>query len=613
VRDAVPVARPASGVVVGNRRTVAAMSENRQNRAVRARQADPVTTTVDPAAPVPFSQPGPAAPDPAAPDPAAPDLAAPDLDAAVADDVASDPAAPDDAARDPSAPDDADWPDPAVAYRAVSGRDPRFDGRLYLGVTSTGVYCRPSCPARTPRPENCRYYRSAAAAVAAGFRACRRCRPDSLPGSREWDARADLAARALRAITQGVVDEVGVDGLAERLHVSARQLQRVVVAEVGAGPAQLARSRRAQLARHLIDETTLPMADVAFAAGFASVRQFNDVMRAAFGAPPRDLRRARRTPATSPASPAADAGDRTPVEPAGLSLHLRHRAPFDAQAWFAHVERRAVPGMEVAERGRDLRVTRLVPAAHGPARVTVRLDPAGRRVDVDLDLASLADLARTVAAVRRWLDLDADPALVAAALGEDPALAPLVAARPGLRVPGTVDGYELAVRAVLGQQVSTAAARTFAERLVAAHGAPGPGGLRSFPRPEEVLAAGPDGLRAIGLTGGRTRTVLAVAAAVADGLVLDPSADRAATRAALLALPGVGPWTAEYVALRALADPDAVPDGDLGRRREVGLLDADGAPAGETPDARAVRARAAGWRPWRGYAAQHLWTAAGDR
>jgi AraC family transcriptional regulator of adaptative response / DNA-3-methyladenine glycosylase II len=433
-----------------------------------------------------------------------------------------------------------------------------------------------------------------------------------LPGSREWDARADLAAQALRAIGQGVVDEVGVDGLADRLHVSARHLQRVVVAEVGAGPAQLARSRRAQLARHLIDETALPMADVAFAAGFASVRQFNDVMRTAFGAPPRDLRRARRAgagtaPATGAGSLAAD--DRTPVEAAGLSLHLRHRDPFDAEAWFAHVEHRAVPGLEIAERAADLRVTRLVAAPHGPAHVTVRLDPAGRRVDVDLRLASLADLSRTVAAVRRWLDLDADPALVAAALSEDPALAPLVAARPGLRVPGTVDGYELAVRAVLGQQVSTAAARTFAERLVAAHGEPGPGGLRTFPGPDALLAAGPDALRAIGLTGGRAATVLAVAAAVADGLLLDPAADRAATRAALLALPGVGPWTAEYVALRALADPDAFPDGDLVLRREVGALDA----TERTPEAREVRARAAGWRPWRGYAAQHLWTAAASR
>lgn len=505
--------------------------------------------------------------------------------------------------------------DPEVAYRAVSGRDPRYDGRLYLGVTSTGVYCRPSCPARTPRPENCRYYRSPAAAVAAGFRACRRCRPDALPGSREWDARADLAARALRAIAHGVVDEVGVDGLARSLHVSARHLQRVVVAEVGAGPAQLARSRRAQLARHLLDETDLGMADVAFAAGFASVRQFNDVMRGAFGAPPGVLRAARRR-AVAPGH--ADPGERAAVDGARLSLHLRHRAPFDARAWFAHVERRATPGLERAGAAAgELRVARLVPAAHGPASVEVRLATDGSRVDLSLGLASLADLAPTVAAVRRWLDLDADPAVVTAALAQDPALAPLVAARPGLRVPGTVDGAELAVRAVLGQQVSVLAARTFTERLVAAHGVPGPDGLRAFPTSEAVAAAGVDGIRALGLTTARAVSVVALAEAVAGGLRLDPAADRAAARAGLLALPGIGPWTTEYVALRALGDPDAFPDGDLVLRRAAGAVDAgwDGSPGGwpgaaaPAPAARAVRERSERWRPWRGYAAQHLWTA----
>lgn len=495
------------------------------------------------------------------------------------------------------------WIDRAVAYRAVSGRDPRYDGRLYLGVTSTGVYCRPSCPARTPRQENCRYYRSSAAAVAAGFRACRRCRPDALPGTREWDARADLAAQALRAIASGVVDEAGVEGLAARLHVSARHLQRVVVAEVGAGPAQIARSRRAQLARHLIDETRLPMADVAFAAGFASVRQFNDVMRETFGATPRELRARRR----GPALPAPDA--RTPVDRARLALHLRHRGPLDAAAWFAHVERRAVPGLEVAEDGPDgYRVRRLAPAPHGPALVDVRLAADGSRVDVELELASLGDLAPTVARVRRWLDLDADPALVGAVLAEDPDLAPLVAARPGLRVPGTVDGYELAVRTVLGQQVSVAAARTLTARLVAAHGAPGPGGLRAFPRPEALAAVPVTELRGLGLTGARAATVLAVAEAVAGGLHLDPAADRERARAALLALPGIGAWTTEYVALRALGDPDAFCEGDLVLRRAVGRYAPTPDRAG-SPSARAVRERSQRWRPWRGYAAQHLWTA----
>ena len=538
------------------------------------------------------------------------------------------------------------WIDRTVAHRAVSGRDPRYDGSLYLGVTSTGVYCRPSCPARTPRPENCQYYRSAAAAVAAGFRACRRCRPDALPGSREWDARADLAAQALRAIGLGVVDEVGVEGLADRLHVSARHLQRVVVAEVGAGPAQIARSRRAQLARHLLDETTLSMADVAFAAGFASVRQFNDVMRATFGATPRELRAARRGRAgRGHAGPSAgiragtdvldgDAGSRPPVERAHLALHLRHRPPFDAASWFAHVERRAVPGLEsAAATAAELRVERLVPASHGLARATVRLTPDGSRVDVELELASLADLAPTVARVRRWLDLDADPALVAGVLAEDPDLVPLVAARPGLRVPGTVDGYELAIRAVLGQQVSVAAARTLTARLVEAHGEPGPGGLRAFPRPEVLVAVGVEGVQALGLTGSRATTVVALAQAVEDGLHLDSAADRQRTRAALLALPGIGAWTTEYIALRALGDPDAFPDGDLILRRAVGRYAppagpgaanaggvavgraagsgarAIGGSADAASTARETRDRSQAWRPWRGYAAQHLWTA----
>lgn len=519
------------------------------------------------------------------------------------------------------------WIDRTAAHRAVSGRDPRYDGSLYLGVTSTGVYCRPSCPARTPRPENCRYYRSAAAAVAAGFRACRRCRPDALPGSREWDARADLAAHALRAIGLGVVDEVGVEGLADRLHVSTRHLQRVVVAEVGARPAQIARSRRAQLARHLLDETTLSMSEVAFAAGFASVRQFNDVMRTTFGATPRELRAG--TDLLD-----RDAGSRPPVDRARLTLHVRHRPPFDAASWFAHVERRAVSGLETAEAtAAELRVERLVPAAHGPARATVRLTPDGSRVDVELELASLADLAPTVARVRRWLDLDADPALVAGVLAEDPDLARLVAARPGLRVPGTVDGYELAIRAVLGQQVSVAAARTLTARLVAAHGEPGPGGLRAFPRPEVLAAVGVAGVRVLGLTGSRATTVVALAQAVAAGLHLDPAADRQRTRAALLALPGIGAWTTEYIALRALGDPDAFPDGDLILRRAVGRYAppaasgaadgrgvavgqaagsgerAVGGSAGGAPTAREIRDRSQAWRPWRGYAAQHLWTA----
>ena len=463
--------------------------------------------------------------------------------------------------------------DPEACYRAVSGRDSRWDGRLFLGVTSTGVYCRPSCPARTPRPENCRYYPSAAAAVAAGFRACRRCRPDALPGSRDDDHRADLAARALRLIRDGEVDGAGVGGLAARLHVSERHLHRVLVEEVGVGPLRLAATRRAQTARLLIDETSLPMADVAFAAGFASIRQFNDVMRSEFGCPPSALR---RRPAET---------DRRPSEHGpSLTLTLRYREPYATATVWGFLQARVVPGVEQGDAAGVLR--RFVPA--GPARVAVEVHPPrDGRVTTRLDLPDLAALGPAVARVRRWLDLDADPGAVDAALATDPGLAPLVRRHPGMRVPGTVDGFELAVRAVVGQQVSVAGARTLLGRLVAEVGTDG------FPPAQTVAALPPDALRAAGLTGRRAATVHALAVEVAAGrLVLDPGADRAETRRRLLAVPGVGTWTAGYVAMRALADPDAWPAGDavLDRRvRERGL----------DPDR---------WRPWRSYAALHLWT-----
>jgi AraC family transcriptional regulator, regulatory protein of adaptative response / DNA-3-methyladenine glycosylase II len=466
--------------------------------------------------------------------------------------------------------------DPDACYRAVSSRDSRFDGRLYLGVRSTGVYCRPSCPARTPRPENCRYYPSAAAAVAAGFRACRRCRPDALPGSRDDDHRADLAARALRLIRDGEVDAAGVGGLAARLHVSERHLHRVLVGEVGVGPLRLAATRRAQTARLLVDQTPLTMAEVAFAAGFASIRQFNDAMRAEFGCPPSALRR--RQP---------DAADRRPRGGVpGLTLRLRYREPYAVDPLWAFLTARLVPGVEALDGAGAL--TRPVPVGERTARVSVQ-PPRDGLVTARLDLADLADLGPVVGRLRRWLDLDADPAAVDAVLGADPGLAPLVAAWPGMRVPGAVDGFEIAVRAIVGQQVSVPGARTLLGRVVATLGTAG------FPGAVEVAAAGPEPLRAAGLTGARAAAVHAVAAEVAAGrLVLDPGADRAEARQRLLAVRGVGPWTAEYVALRALADPDAWPAGDA-------VLAAQVRDRGLHPQR---------WRPWRGYAALHLWTAA---
>ncbi|MBV9292148.1 MAG: DNA-3-methyladenine glycosylase 2 family protein [Frankiales bacterium] len=457
-------------------------------------------------------------------------------------------------------------------YRAVQGRDRRFDGHFVTAVRTTGIYCRPSCPAQTPKRENVSFYPHAAAAAAAGYRACKRCRPDAAPGSRDWDIRADLAARALRGIASGVVDEVGVPGLARRLAVSERHLHRVLVAEIGVGPLALARTRRAQTARMLVEHTDLPLATVAFTAGFASIRQFNDVMRAEFGCPPRDLRR------TTPS-----AGESVGT----LTVRLQHRQPYAAQSVLDWLGGRAVAGVEEVDGDTYRRVL-----AGGVVELTPR--PESGHVIARLDIDDLRSVSSVVARCRRVLDLDADPVAVDAVLGRDRLLATAVQRVPGIRVPGSVDGFELAVRAVLGQQVSVRAARTFAARLVERCGKPltRPRGslTHAFPTADAVADADLDG---IGLTGGRIRTLRALATAVALGdLVIDPIADRAETRQRLLALPGIGPWTVEYVAMRALGDPDAFPATDLVLRRALG--DAD------------VR-RTDSWRPWRSYAAMHLW------
>jgi AraC family transcriptional regulator, regulatory protein of adaptative response / DNA-3-methyladenine glycosylase II len=477
--------------------------------------------------------------------------------------------------------------DPTTLYRAVSGRDRRFDGRFVFGVTSTGIYCRPSCPARTPRAENCVYFAVPAAAAAGGFRPCKRCRPDAVPGSREWDHRGDLAARALRLIADGAVDEAGVAGVAAQLNVSERHLHRTLVSEVGVAPQRLALTRRAQVARLLLEQTQLPVTQVAYAAGFASIRQFNDVIREQFASTPRDLRHHVSQP------------DR-PARPGLLTLRLATREPFAWRPLFGFLAARAIAGVESAH-GDEL--SRSIPTSRGPALVTVA--PGSGRlgaVTAHLQLPDLAVLTGVVSTLRRWLDLDADPAAVDDALGGDRLLAPLVAARPGLRVPGTVDGFELAMRAVIGQQVSVAAAATFLSRLTELLGAPAPvavpgaeavGVTKVFPTAEQVAAAGPQAGSQIGLTGVRAVTVHRLAQDVASGaVVLDPGAPHGATRAALLAIPGVGPWTADYIAMRALADPDAWPGSDLVLRRVVGSHHAD-------PEL---------WRPWRSYAAVHLWS-----
>ena len=470
-------------------------------------------------------------------------------------------------------------------YRAVQSKDARFDGWFVTAVLSTGIYCRPSCPVRPPKARNMRFYPTAAAAQQAGFRACKRCRPDATPGSPEWNVRADLVARAMRLIADGVVDRDGVGGLATRLGYSTRQLERHLLAEVGAGPLALARAQRAQTARLLIETTDLRFADVAFAAGFASVRQFNDTVRLVFALPPTELRaRARRSSAAT--------------APGVLSLRLPFRAPFCPDNLFGHLAATAVPGCEEVRDGAYRRTLRL-PNGHGVVSLTPRPD----HVACQLRLADLRDLPAAMSRCRRLLDLDADPEAVDAALADDPVLEPLVRKAPGRRVPRTVDEGELALRAVLGQQVSTAAARTHAARLVARHGAsvddPDGGLTHVFPSAEELTNLDP---AALALPEARRRSVTALVDALATGDVeLGAGSDWERARRRLAALPGIGPWTIEIIAMRALGDPDAFPAGDMGVRRAAEELGVASTPV-------AVARAAERWRPWRSYSVQYLWS-----
>ncbi|MFC6091103.1 DNA-3-methyladenine glycosylase 2 family protein [Saccharothrix lopnurensis] len=468
--------------------------------------------------------------------------------------------------------------------RAVRSKDSRFDGWFFTAVLTTGVYCRPSCPVAPPKVENMRFYPSAAAAQQAGFRACKRCHPDASPGSPLWSHRADAVAKAMRMIADGVVDRAGVPGLARALGYSVRQLERLLLAELGAGPLALARAQRAQTARLLVETTSLPMAEVAAASGFASVRAFNETVREVFALSPTDLR-ARRGPA--------------PDTPGVLSLRLPFRAPLCPDNLFGHLAATGVPGVEEWRDGAYRRTLRL-PHGHG----VVSLSPRPDHVACRLSLSDLRDLSIAIARCRRLLDLDADPVAVDEQLGADPLLAPLVARAPGRRVPGTVDADEFAVRALLGQQVSTAAARTHAARLVRAVGDPveDVGLTHLFPTPGALAELDP---AVLAVPGSRRTAFRALVTALADGsLDLGVGADRDRARADLLALPGFGPWTVEVIAMRALGDPDAFIPTDLGIRvaaRDLGLPG--------TPAALVRRARA--WRPWRAYAVQHLW-ATGD-
>lgn len=475
--------------------------------------------------------------------------------------------------------------DDEACYRAVQGRDARFDGVFYIGVTSTGIYCRPSCPAMTPKRPNVRFYRTAAEAQTAGFRACRRCRPDATPGSAEWNVRADVVGRAMRLIADGVVDRDGVAGLAGRLGYSERQVHRTLVEEVGAGPLRLARSQRAHTARVLLETTELPVTEIAFAAGFASIRQFNDTIRAVYALTPSEVRgRARR---------------RGRATTAGIiELRLAYRQPADLRGVLDFLALRAVPGIEEVDGG-TYRRSLTLPHGTGVAELT----PQDGWVQATLRLADPRDLTAAVARCRRVLDLDADPHAVDDLLGGDAVLGPLVAARPGVRVPGTVDGDELAVRGVLGQQISVAAARTVAGRLVAEHGKPldAPVGTvtHAFPAASVLAAVDP---ATFPMPRSRQRTLHELTSRLADGrLHLDPGVDRDEAECHLLDVPGIGPWTAAYVRMRALADPDVFLPTDLGVKHAMTGL-------GLPSDPPAVAALAETWRPWRSYALLHAWS-----
>jgi AraC family transcriptional regulator of adaptative response / DNA-3-methyladenine glycosylase II len=475
-----------------------------------------------------------------------------------------------------------------AAYRALVARDSRFDGRVWFAVTSTGIYCRPVCPAQTPKRTNVRFFSNPAAAVSAGFRACKRCRPDSQPGSRAWDHRGDLAGRALRLIADGAVDNGGVGGLAATLHVSERHLHRTLIAAVGAGPLQLATSRRAQTARMLIDQTSMRLSDVAFAAGFASIRQFNEISRREFGCPPSELRR----------QPATPLGADDPM----LLLRLKFRQPYDASSIGAFLAARAVKGLESHVRSdNSWRHQRVIRLPHGPAVVTV--EPREDHILLATHQVNLGDTAKLVSVVRRWLDLDADPDAVADMLGVDEALLPAIRERPGLRVPTTVEPWETCVRAIVGQQISVVAATTLLGRLVANYGETVSSEWWEFPRPDSLASAGPEALAKLGLTGARSRSLHALATAIVSGSVPLGDVPREDTLAALVKVPGIGPWTLAYVALRALGDPDAFPVTDLVLLRGAGVLNLPTVP-------RALLRRSAKWSPWRAYAASHLWASA---
>jgi AraC family transcriptional regulator of adaptative response / DNA-3-methyladenine glycosylase II len=478
-----------------------------------------------------------------------------------------------------------------ACYRALRTRDPRFDGRFFVGVSTTGIYCRPICPSRTPKRQHVTFYPSAAAAQSAGFRPCLRCRPETAPELNAWRGTSNTIARALPLIEMGALDEGGVDALAARLGVGDRQLRRLFLRHLGATPVAVAQARRVHLAKQLIHETGLPMTQVALASGFSSIRRFNEAFHDLFGRPPSALR--------------TDSRATVPADPAGaVTVRLRYRPPYDWDGIRSFLAGRAIPGVEAVD-GDTYARTIVIDGRHGA--VSVRPAP-GDALLATVSFPVISALPLIVARLRRLFDLAADPETIASHLGEDPLLAPLVAARPGLRVPGAWDPFELAVRAILGQQVSVAAARKLAAQLTEGYGTTidGSGGgiaglTHLFPTPERLARST---LTAVRMPGQRKSAIRSLASAAAKQpalLTAGPGID--ASVAALREVPGIGEWTAQYIALRALHEPDAFPAADAGLLRAVERL------TGSRPTPAELLARAERWRPWRAYAALWLWGA----
>jgi AraC family transcriptional regulator of adaptative response / DNA-3-methyladenine glycosylase II len=473
-----------------------------------------------------------------------------------------------------------------ACYRALSTRDARFDGRLFVGVKTTGIYCRPICPARTPKIENVTFWPTAAAAQAAGFRPCLRCRPETAPDLAAWRGTSNTVSRALALIEAGALDASDVEGLADRLGVGERQLRRLFAQHLGASPVAVAQTRRVLLAKQLIHQTRLPMAQVALAAGFGSVRRFNETFQQLFGRPPASLRRGR--------GEEAGAGE-------AVTLTLAYRPPYDWAAMMRFLAARAIPGVEVVAPERYSRTI-----AVGEDRGVIAVEPAdGDRVSVSVRFPRLSALPTIIARVRRVFDLAADPTAIGEHLSGDPTLAPLVAARPGLRVPGAWDGFELAVRAVLGQQITVSAATGLAGRLVREYGEPLPQGLVSpglthvFPSAKRLAE---EDLSALPMPRARSAALASLAAAVsADPMIFGPKRGLDEAIGQLKALSGIGEWTAQYIAMRELREPDAFPAAD------IGLMRALAGPDGRRPTPAELSAQAERWRPWRAYAALHLW------